>query len=476
MKVEETRLMDHVEENVLALYVLNALEVHDRRDAILSHLKECAGCTLLHDDIREYYAAVGELQKTDTSAILPVLEKSEHIVRRPDEAGKNWLMRLRPAPLREFVTSIRTYPVRWSGAFVVVVAGVLLLMPRLVRRDTTPVYARAKDEFVIALNKEGEELWRSYVGPEYEKHANGGVGTPRLLDVDGDGGQEILVMSPPTKPNGWIDCLNPDGKKRWRFTFKPKMDFAAETFSNDFILESYFTVRTTDQNGRYNVAFTATHFTWWPCVVGLLDARDGKLLGEYWHPGWLQIMVKDISGHRNDQIVAAGYNNAFKKNVFAVLDPRYVGGHGPATPEYTPRGIEAAAEKFYVLLPDPDLFALALRLPPEVGAGAVMIESSSLEVRTSRSIPFRDSGERVAVVFFDFDEHLNCIKVRGGDELVDLHRSLEKDGKLKKKLDSSYFEELRRGVRYWDGEKFVEGTTINKRYVEEMAQKKQKME
>ena len=122
-----------------------------------------------------------------------------------------------------------------------------------------------------------------------------------------------------------------------------------------------------------------------------------------------------------------------------------------------------AAEKFYILLPDPDLFELPSRLP--VAQGAYRVESAGLEVRTVRYFSGGSVGNRAAEVFFDFDDRLNCVRVKVADEFVNLHRQFKKEGKIKSTLDNQYFESLRREVKYWDGEKFVKEPTMNLKYL-----------
>ena len=46
-----------------------------------------------------------------------------------------------------------------------------------------------------------------------------------------------------------------------------------------------------------------------------------------------------------------------------------------------------------------------------------------------------------------------------------LHQKLEAEGKLTKKLDKQYYEDLRKRVLYLDGEKFVKEPTMNKNYL-----------
>ncbi len=456
--------MEHVEETILALYILDAPEVKERRAQIASHLDQCAGCAQLYGEMKEYYAEVDALHVEGVEGTYPALVASGRIARSSLESDRGPLRSLSHSAVQIVVASFKTYPARWSGGFALVMVALLLLIPKLFMLDKNPAYVRAKDEFIIALNNNGEELWRRYVVPGFESGTRQILGMPTVVDLDGDGKREIIVVSlpGPSLLHGRIGCFNADGAERWRFEFHPKKDFDKEAFSGDYDLEPTLALRDFERNGKYEMAFAAHNSAWWPSVVGLLDAKDGKALGEYWHPGWLRIAAKDVDEDGIEEVLAVGYNNAFKKNVLAVLDPRNIDGYAPATTEFTPQGVSRAAEKFYILLPDPDLFQLPNRLP--VSRGSDFLESGSLAFKTVRYVSVGKLGSRAAEVFFDFDKHLNCVSVRVADEFADLHHIFEKEGKIKKKLDAQYFEDLRRGVKYWDGEKFVKEPTMNKKY------------
>ena len=71
MKEQLIPSTEHLEEDILALYVLMAPEVVERRGEIAAHLEHCAGCARLHQEITEYYAEVDELQKAEAESIFP---------------------------------------------------------------------------------------------------------------------------------------------------------------------------------------------------------------------------------------------------------------------------------------------------------------------------------------------------------------------------------------------------------------------
>lgn len=464
-------ITEHLEESRLALYVLGAPEVQDRRKEIASHLADCAGCADLVEKIRDYYEDVEKIEQAEAPAFLPSLDVSGQLVRKTGGESAVPIIPGRRPTFEVVISSFRTYPVRWTGAFALVAAALMLVVPKIVTIDASPAYLRAKDECLVALNKNGEELWRKLVVPGFDLKTSKTTLTnfSVLEDVDGDGKKEAVLLSPHPEapPESYqatsIRCFNADGNDRWIMAYHPVMTFDSVEFSGDYLIQPPLGVRDFDRNGKYSVVFVAHHATWWPAVVGMLDANNGKPIAEYWHPGWVKLAIKDIDGDGREEILAVGYNNAFKKNVLAVLDPHKSAGHAPAATGFTPKDIEAAAEKFYILLPDPDLFGLSLRLPGENNSG--IEESSGLVIRTTRYLTDGKRGDCVAEVFFEFDGHMNCVRVRGGDEFVALHHDLEKAGKLSRKIEEGYFEKMRRGVQYWDGGKFVKEPTMNKKYV-----------
>lgn len=456
--------MEHLEETILALYVLDAPEIRERRAEIAAHLDQCIGCAQLRDEMKEYYDHVGAIQAKEDESMYPALQSSAPIARSPRDPYRAPLPSLSRSAVQGFVRSFKTYPVRWSGGFALVMAALLLLIPKIFVMDKNPAYVHAKDGFVVALNTKGEELWRRYIAPGFVL-ANGAIeAVPRVVDVDGDGKREIFLISE-AGVRGWAGCFNADGSERWRFQFRSKTNFGDQAFSGDYVFEPSLVLRDFGKNGKHVLVLTAHHMSWWPAVVGVLDANDGSAVSEYWHPGWLKTAVMDVDEDGQQEIVALGYNNAFSKNALAVLDPRRADGCAPSTANFTPQGMTRAVEKFYMLLPDPDLFALPSRLP--VGNGADLVEGASLEVRTVRYFSTEKLGNRAAEIFFDFDKHMNCVKVRPADDFSNVHHIFEKEGKVMKKLDAKYLEDLRREVLYWDGEKFVKKATMNLKYLSE---------
>ena len=165
MEEQLTPSTEHLQEGILALYVLKAPEVSEQRGEIAAHLEHCAGCAKLHQEITEYYAEVDELQKAEAESIFPTLLASSRPVRTPLVGEPGPLSPVKRPVVRIFVSSFKTYPLRWSAGFAVILAIAILLVPKLIRSDREAAYVRAWNGYLIVQDKNGEELWREYIGP-----------------------------------------------------------------------------------------------------------------------------------------------------------------------------------------------------------------------------------------------------------------------------------------------------------------------
>ncbi|MEK6570475.1 MAG: VCBS repeat-containing protein [Bacteroidota bacterium] len=464
--------MKHPEEKTLQLYALNAAEVKDKRAEIETHLKECAGCAALHQEISEYYDEVERLQEEQSEEGTQALTLRRMILRVPPLDRYGPLSPIpRTVPARVVLFVIRHPVVSSTSLVAVLLAGLLFLYPKKVVTDLNPAYARAKEEFLISYNKQGEELWRKRVGTNFDEKSyppwidqNPERGLA-VKDVDADGTKEVLSIF------GWasghvplgnaVVCYSADGSERWRYEFHRDITLGKVKYSDDY--EFYLMAADDyDRDGKLDVILAATHVPWFPNAIVRLNANDGAFISEYWHNGMLpQFAEMDLDGDGVKELLFAGQNNRLEKACLAVFDPRRIQGHGPAPKEYVPQGVDRGTEKYYLLFPSTDLKSLRVDIT-NVAVGLAVKENGLVECIVNEQT---NTGD----LYYYFDSRLRCVEARPSDLFTASHRKLEAEGKVSKKLDKKYLEELRQGVRYWDGEKFVSEPRVNKRY-KEMAQ------
>lgn len=173
-------------------------------------------------------------------------------------------------------------------------------------------------------------------------------------DIDDDGTPEFLYRywsADMSKAGSELYCFNVDGTVRW--TFRPGKSLTLEggkqLGGSYTVARVAFLKKPRPDGGRIVVA---SHHSWdWPQQVAILTA-GGKLVDEYWHPGWFfSLDLEDLDKDGVEEILLGGVNNAYgaaagRGAVLVVLDSGRIRGQGPVPKGSRlqiaglPRGIE----------------------------------------------------------------------------------------------------------------------------------------
>jgi hypothetical protein len=487
----------HIETDKLEKFILSPEDFNtEERGKIASHIDGCAYCKEYSEKLTAFYDSVSkELQNEPTEKDkafaekllvpkgwiptrnwLALPEKKLALQERVDNALSTFVEIIEPyhRPLaKRFVHYIKAHPIRVASEFSLaagLVFATLLIRPMF--KDTNPSYARAKDEFLVVYNKDGEELWKKHIGMGYdlEKYFNANVVAKvpdrylTTIDVDHDGRKEIIAIFGWRNMIEWrnsVVCYNVDGSERWTYKLHRNMTFGTESFSDGYGIYSMI-AGDFDRDGRVELIAVAIHEMYYPSAIISLDASNGVLLSEYWHSGHFgEFDHHDIEGNGIDDLLFVGQHNGYNQACFVVLDSRNVVGHSPAPPSYSPLGITPGNEKYYLLFPRADISRFST-FRRNNGRSLFFTADSLVKVTVEEQI---DNQWGVGLLYF-FNRSMECVRVDGSDQFVAFHKKMEAEKKLTKKLDAQYYEDLRRQVQYWDGDKFVNTATMNKKYVE----------
>ncbi len=487
--------MEHIEKNILEKYIISRENfTPGELDNITAHLAHCAYCKDHAEKLTAFYDSVSkEMQNNPTERDkafvekllvpkgwittrnrLALPEKKLALQERVDNALSTFVEIIEPyhRPLAQrIVRYIQLHPVKTTVRFSMAacLVGLALFFAKPFK-DTNPEYARAKDEFLVVYNKNGNELWRKYIGIGYDLEKLR-VQEPgfdpnnylQTIDVDGDGKKEVIAifgMLSEWQPKNIIYCYTPDGKEQWTYRFNRQMTFGNKLFDDTYNFRNIL-VGDFDKNGSIEIIAVISHGGWFPTAIVNINAQEGILLNEYWHSGSIHRLInRDLDNDGIEEIIATGENNGFNLASVFVIDPRNFQGHSPAPEEYTPKNISIGNEKYYLLVNRSDLQ-----------------EYSSHQRNRARGFWFNSDGSLIVTVteeierteytlLYFFSPTLQCINVDGEDKFVTLRNKFIAEGKLTKKLDAQYYEDLRKGVQYWNGDKFVYTPTMNKKYVE----------
>jgi len=450
----------HIDEHTLELFVLDSSEIENRRTEIEAHLKECAGCAALHQEMMEYYNQVEQIRDKRAQATSQALTVRSMLVKTdPFAAPLSEIPKTVPARVVLFI--IR-HPAVSSISVAALFALALLTPTKTLFRDSNPAYARAKEEFLVVYNKEGGELWRKHIGVGYDwkelQYPADSVSLSRppdqylrAEDLDNDGTNEVVAIF--GFGQGWPDrnavvCFKPDGSERWKFEFSRKMIFGNEPFADVWNARQMIVSDFGSKDTKDIIASFDHGAGYYPQAIVRLDGATGRSKSEYWHSGTLlSIVTMDIENDGAKELICVGENNGFDMASMVVFDSPEFSGHAPAPPAYTPQEIPDGNEKYYVLFPRNDLKAVASH-KRNIARSILAEGTGKIKVDVVEEV-----GRSGYTILYHFNSQMECTGVDGEDRFVTFHRKLEAEGKLTKKLDDAYWEELRRSVLYWDGAK-----------------------
>jgi hypothetical protein len=459
------------------------------REKIQSHCEGCLLCSEHLANLRQFYNDLEENAKSrpterDTAFAHDLLSKRRlslagrklELTEKSDSLAESFAEIIEPyrGPLvRRFIRYIQIHPIRFAAASSLSVAAIVLALTTIhPSRDTNPSYARAKDEFLIVYNSTGEELWKKHIGGHfddatYESTTSASRGPERfrsVLDIDGDGKNEVLSIYSGTGGTAPFDntllCYNPDGSERWRYTLDREMTFGSIAYNDSY---RFYTLAAGNfgEGGKSEVVAAAGHFPWLPSDIVRLNGNDGTLISEFWHPGALEAFAKKkIQGGSGAELVFGGKNGLFGQAALLVMDPRQVEGLAPMPDSSKPKGIGPGSEKYYVLFPGSDI--QQFWNDPAVVDEINLASDGTLEVIVDE----KTTSHPDAQIHFIFDSTFSCIRVSGSNTFTWVHDEYKKEGKVSSVLDDRYFEELRKKVEYWDGDRFVNKVAMNKHYLE----------
>ncbi|MBI4548224.1 MAG: VCBS repeat-containing protein [Ignavibacteriae bacterium] len=471
----------HPDEKVLLYYVLGGEEIKAQRDEIEAHLSECEDCRSLVAEMTEYYTEVDEffrIQEMERSTALSIRDRIipyHSFVDRPPVPQDE-----RRLPIRVAQFIIRHPVVSSTSGFAAAAAivGMLLFSPKDTITDFNPSYARPQGEFLISYNKMGQELWRAHIGPRFDS-LDLLAGNKKLIevaDVDNDGTNEVLCayylqFGDETKNRKrFLTCYSADGKVRWKRDYALKPRYNGKEYPGDYLCTSII-AGDFDRDGKTDLIAHLENAVEFPAAVVRIDPATGDVLSEFWQAGYLTYFERgDIDMDGIDEIVCGGYTMD-RDPVLVVFDPRYIEGYAPIPFGVQPEGMVPGTAKYYLLLPHTWLEGLPdwyLTYPRYLYGRAGRLEiwlQSFYQVGVTYTPHAIFKPDYVFTLSFHFDSLMRVVKVAPFDPTKRVVNVLPLSKELNERVSSErYLDSLRRGVRYWDGDKFVSQATTNRRY------------
>ncbi len=460
-------VMKHYDQNMIELYVLGSQKAEGVREELEQHLKECYTCRSLAEELAQFYQMVGrgqvllnehvEADHGDSLAIRPEYSRGKSVA---DLERVRRSLRVRAwsfAVKRPFVSSAGVV------AVLAFVAFILNAMKGGVVPEVSSAVVNESLGALAAYDKSGTILWQIPQLNMKELNAQKSlfrIEYIQVADLFKDGRREVITTLP--LPNeGW--------RRRFVRAFDSRQvivmekEFAAEhiVFRDKTYDASFMPLYPLVVDGpehRSNQLLVGASNQRSPFFLARLDAK-GNILGRYWHYGTLgnQYLV-DLDGSNKKKIVLCGVNDTDEQTnggfaAIIVLDPTKIVGETESSVTEGFGKTRSAAEICYVRLPISDM-NLATR---------TILSNITLESEHENVLRFSarsTTADLVPQFEFIFSKDLRIKEVKSGTATDLLHARLKKEGRIRGTLDQKYLEDLKRGVKYWDGRGWVNEPTL----------------
>jgi hypothetical protein len=460
----------------------------ERRSIIESHIRRCRRCreeiTRLHSFFEDVHQRLSDSPKEIDRVIAQRLSIPQSPKSLPPWEGR--LLTDTDAPIIRSSFGLMRYvkqnPLK-TGGVVSLAAALVIAVAALLKTpaDTNPAKAAVRNSVLYVYNSAGQLLWtKSARGLQDDSSKYNplvdDLGSPsfvRVFDIDGDGRNEALVTLEPARAAGLLKpydfapdtlyCFNSDGSLRWKHGMSGGMRFGAVDFSKNphWHIWKFLPVRRSSRE-RVQLFVLAYIRPSWASKLFELDPQTGKELQSYWHTGGMSSAVEaDVDGDGIKELVVGGMNNHLRGAAIAVFDPRSVQGAGPTIPEMVPTEAGKGTEKYYLLLPRSSLgIALGTRTPYNSVTQIQVTTEGRVVIQTNET----NRADYDAGLVYGFGDNMRINYVVANDPFEVNFEKARKQGLIKDELNAAYYENLRKSVRYWDGERFVNEPTMNKRY------------
>jgi hypothetical protein len=455
--------MDHIDEHTLELFVLGSENVRADEERIRAHLEFCRGCRDLVEQMRESFGLVE----------MAVLEFGE----RPHAPGP--VQRTAAVGLNDGGAPARGYrPVtRWersryfvrrhpvvagAGAFSALALAALLVLQlpdQAARALRNPIQVRANGATgaLEAFGADHRRLWElpaEGMG-DLADLENRGLKHSSAVDLDGDGRNEVVTVVP-------VIGSGSSGRK-------PLLVYSADArLEHSLVVERGVRYGGREYAGPFNAGMLAAGpfgaSGTQEVIVRVDNGRSpaaivrysgsGENLGEYWHYGVIHAVYSaDVNGDGRPEAIIAGQNDVGEERgdtarfaFLAVLDVSRIRGR---TASLCSRGFDlppSEAEILYMRFPQTDM-----NLALETGAFIHRMQISGAGDSLRFVAWFRGAVESPGVLLIEYRlaADFSCVGVHSTDQTDRLRSGLHTAGRVVGRLDGSYLERLRLGIRYF---------------------------
>jgi hypothetical protein len=335
-----------------------------------------------------------------------------------------------PAEPAQRVGSPRAgYSRRWlfgaAGLMLVIAACVAMLRPHVQTASVS-----VADGTLSTFDASGHRLWSHvFASPldtkAYEDFKVVGYETSRVVDIDGDGRNEVILLSNPGRTSSeGLYVFDDDGSVLFTHAPRRTVHYDQE-YSAPWPPERFFVSR--GPRNATSIWLVSHHYQEFPCVLEKLDPR-GHLLGEYWSDGYISALAFTSFAGKSAVLVGS-VNNEWRGASLAVLDEAAPTGAAPAVnPKYSCRDCPPGRPLKYIVFPRTALPEALGRLAKVSQINVERTGHFRVEVYQDAGPVFAEAGGSGPNTYYGFDADLRIVTAEYGSTYEAAHNLLRARG------------------------------------------------
>jgi hypothetical protein len=457
-------MMTHIDEHILELYLLGDEKALLQKKVIEQHLSECRGCRELAQKMQSFYEDVRvgtneniEEATPSVASMMAIREHESHELwqkpKLPIAARWSVIERWSPAILKSFWLNVGNFayhrPVTASLCSLAVIAALILFIKTNVSstfRNSNPSYFNYNtgESKIEIYNARNQLLWSIPSNNLADNVKNEVMPQTYIVDLDNDGSQEIVTCLPVAYHRlPVLTVFNADGNQRFQFDFpSEEISFRTKRYSLKPRVNSIVPINHSNVKGCDIVVESVTGRS--PNFIARLSS-NGELLGKMWYCGGLSYLTADTL-FRKPMIIAAGIYDVDEESrgIAYLVNPEKIVGETESLASAGFGFPVAVCEKMIIRFPSCDMYAVL-----HVGQFVMRINKHIPGVMGFDLFPYPNQNGP-AFEFFCNDS-LQFNEVKPSDVNTPIHSNLKSQGIIHSILNKQYHEDLKNGVRYWNG-------------------------